>query len=94
VEAIKSIQKAANFGRDKALEVEAAGFVKLAKTSVAQSLLGLFLNTLPCRLSASVDLLDSARRAFDYERASLEHRRHPLAAIRRRNRELRLDSLF
>ena len=44
VEAIKSIQKAANFGRDKALEVEAAGFVKLAKTSVAQSLIGLFLN--------------------------------------------------
>ena len=44
VEAIKSIQKAANFGRDKALEVEAAGFVKLAKTSVAQRLIGLFLN--------------------------------------------------
>jgi 3-hydroxyacyl-CoA dehydrogenase/enoyl-CoA hydratase/3-hydroxybutyryl-CoA epimerase/enoyl-CoA isomerase len=44
VEAIKSIQKAANFGRDKALEVEAAGFVKLAKTSVAESLIGLFLN--------------------------------------------------
>ena len=30
VEAIKTIQKAANFGRDKALEIEAAGFVKLA----------------------------------------------------------------
>jgi len=44
VEAIKSIQKAANFGRDKALEVEAAGFVKLAKTSVAESLIGLFLS--------------------------------------------------
>ena len=44
VEAIKTIQKAANFGRDKALEVEAAGFVKLAKTSVAQSLVGLFLS--------------------------------------------------
>ncbi|KTS91809.1 multifunctional fatty acid oxidation complex subunit alpha [Pseudomonas parafulva] len=44
VEAIKSIQKAANFGRDKALEIEAAGFAKLAKTSVAQSLIGLFLN--------------------------------------------------
>ena len=28
VEAIKTIQKAANFGRDKALEIEAAGFVK------------------------------------------------------------------
>lgn len=44
VEAIKTIQKAANFGRDKALEVEAAGFVKMAKTSAAQSLIGLFLN--------------------------------------------------
>ncbi|MDP3845473.1 MAG: fatty acid oxidation complex subunit alpha FadB [Pseudomonas sp.] len=44
VEAIKTIQKAANLGRDKALEVEAAGFVKLAKTSVAASLIGLFLN--------------------------------------------------
>src|SRR5690554_7899456 len=44
VEAIKSMQKAANMGRDKALEIEAAGFAKLAKTSVAQSLIGLFLN--------------------------------------------------
>lgn len=44
VEAIKTIQKAANHGRDKALEVEAAGFAKLAKTSVAASLVGLFLN--------------------------------------------------
>ncbi|MCF6783255.1 MULTISPECIES: fatty acid oxidation complex subunit alpha FadB [Pseudomonadaceae] len=44
VEAIKTIQKAANFGRDKAIEVEAAGFAKLAKTSVAESLVGLFLS--------------------------------------------------
>lgn len=44
VEAIKSIQKAAAFGRDKAIEIEAAGFVKMAKTSAAQSLIGLFLN--------------------------------------------------
>ncbi|QJD58526.1 fatty acid oxidation complex subunit alpha FadB [Pseudomonas sp. gcc21] len=44
VEAIKTIQKAANAGRDKALEIEAAGFAKLAKTSVAASLVGLFLN--------------------------------------------------
>ena len=44
VEAIKTIQKAAGMGRDKALEVEAAGFAKLAKTSVAESLIGLFLN--------------------------------------------------
>ncbi|MBD1553225.1 fatty acid oxidation complex subunit alpha FadB [Pseudomonas typographi] len=44
VEAIKSIQKAASLGRDKAIEVEAAGFVKMAKTPAAQSLIGLFLN--------------------------------------------------
>ncbi len=44
VEAIKTIQKAANHGRDKALEIEATGFAKLAKTSVAESLVGLFLN--------------------------------------------------
>ncbi|MBB3101755.1 fatty acid oxidation complex subunit alpha FadB [Azomonas macrocytogenes] len=44
LEAIKTMQKAAGFGREKALEVEAAGFVKLAKTSVAESLVGLFLN--------------------------------------------------
>ena len=44
VEAIKTIQKAANHGREKALEVEAAGFAKLAKTTVAASLVGLFLN--------------------------------------------------
>jgi len=44
VEAIKTIQKAANFGRDKAIEVEAAGFVKMAKTPAAESLIGLFLN--------------------------------------------------
>jgi 3-hydroxyacyl-CoA dehydrogenase/enoyl-CoA hydratase/3-hydroxybutyryl-CoA epimerase/enoyl-CoA isomerase len=44
VEAIKTIQKAANMGREKALEIEAAGFAKLAKTSVAESLIGLFLN--------------------------------------------------
>ena len=44
VEAIKTIQKAANHGREKALEIEAAGFAKLAKTTVAASLVGLFLN--------------------------------------------------
>ena len=44
VEAIKTMQRAANMGREKALEVEAKGFAKLAKTSVAASLVGLFLN--------------------------------------------------
>jgi len=44
IEAIKSMQKAANFGRDKALEVEAKGFAKLAKTTESQSLICLFNN--------------------------------------------------
>jgi 3-hydroxyacyl-CoA dehydrogenase/enoyl-CoA hydratase/3-hydroxybutyryl-CoA epimerase/enoyl-CoA isomerase len=42
--AIKTMQKAANFGRDKALEVEAKGFAKLAKTTESQALIGLFNN--------------------------------------------------
>ncbi|WP_020409422.1 fatty acid oxidation complex subunit alpha FadB [Hahella ganghwensis] len=44
VEAIKVMQKHAGMTRDKALEVEAKGFAKMAKTSVAASLVGLFLN--------------------------------------------------
>jgi len=44
VEAIKTMQKAANMGRDKALEVEAKGFAKLAKTTESQALIGLFNN--------------------------------------------------
>jgi 3-hydroxyacyl-CoA dehydrogenase/enoyl-CoA hydratase/3-hydroxybutyryl-CoA epimerase/enoyl-CoA isomerase len=54
VEAIKTIQKAANFGRDKALEIEAAGFVKMAKTSTAQSLIGLFLNDQELKKKAKI----------------------------------------
>jgi len=42
--AVKTIQKAANAGREAALEIEVGGFVKLAGTSVAESLVGLFLN--------------------------------------------------
>ncbi|ARU56571.1 multifunctional fatty acid oxidation complex subunit alpha [Oleiphilus messinensis] len=44
VESIKVMQKHAGMARDKALEVEAKGFAKMAKTSVSQSLVGLFLN--------------------------------------------------
>jgi len=44
VESIKVMQKHAGMARDKALEVEAKGFSKMAKTSVSQSLIGLFLN--------------------------------------------------
>lgn len=44
VEAIKGIQKAAGMSRDEALKVEHAGFAKVAQTTVADSLIGLFLN--------------------------------------------------
>jgi 3-hydroxyacyl-CoA dehydrogenase/enoyl-CoA hydratase/3-hydroxybutyryl-CoA epimerase/enoyl-CoA isomerase len=44
VEAIKTIQKHAGLDRDKAIEVEAKAFAKMAKTSVSESLIGLFLN--------------------------------------------------
>jgi len=42
--AVKGIQKAASMSRDDAIRVEAEGFVKLAKTTVADALIGLFLN--------------------------------------------------
>ena len=44
VAAVKAIQKAAGKGRDDALKIEAAAFAKLAKTTVADALIGLFLN--------------------------------------------------
>lgn len=42
--AIECIQKAAGMGREEALEVEQAGFAKVATTDVAVSLVGLFLS--------------------------------------------------
>ncbi len=44
MEAVKVIQKAAGKGRDEALKIEAQGFAKVAKTTVANSLISLFLN--------------------------------------------------
>ncbi|MFK8018050.1 MAG: fatty acid oxidation complex subunit alpha FadB [Gammaproteobacteria bacterium] len=44
IAAVTDIQKAASKSRDDALKIEAAGFAKLAKTQVANSLIGLFLN--------------------------------------------------
>ncbi len=43
VEAVKSMQKAAGMKRDDALDVESKGFAKLAKTSQATAMVGLFL---------------------------------------------------
>ena len=42
--AVNAIQKAASKGRDEALAIEAKAFAKLARTSVADSLISLFLN--------------------------------------------------
>ncbi|MEQ1440171.1 fatty acid oxidation complex subunit alpha FadB [Fontimonas sp. SYSU GA230001] len=44
VEAVKSIQKAAGKSRDDALKIEGQSFAKVAKTTVADSLIGIFLN--------------------------------------------------
>ena len=42
--ALESIEKHVNLPRDKALEIESAGFAKAAKTPQAESLVGLLLN--------------------------------------------------
>jgi 3-hydroxyacyl-CoA dehydrogenase/enoyl-CoA hydratase/3-hydroxybutyryl-CoA epimerase/enoyl-CoA isomerase len=42
--ALKAVEKNAAMTRDDALKVETKGFVKLAKTDVARSLVGIFLN--------------------------------------------------
>ncbi|PVZ69629.1 fatty acid oxidation complex subunit alpha FadB [Pelagibaculum spongiae] len=44
VAAIKSMQKGATFPRDQALECEATGFIKVAKSDVAANLVQLFLS--------------------------------------------------
>ncbi len=44
VAAVKAVQRHAFIERDKALQIEAKGFVKLAKTPVCDALVGLFLN--------------------------------------------------
>lgn len=60
LEAVKTIQRHAYMTRDKALEVEAKGFVKMAKTPVAASLVGLFLNDQLLKKKARA-LADQAR---------------------------------
>ncbi len=44
VSAIKAMQKAADKGRDDALQAEAENFAKMAQTPVAQALVGIFVN--------------------------------------------------
>ncbi|MCW7764296.1 fatty acid oxidation complex subunit alpha FadB [Photorhabdus luminescens] len=44
ITAVKSIEKAATFGRDEALKIETDNFIPLAQTNVARALVGIFLN--------------------------------------------------
>ncbi|MGH8442680.1 MAG: fatty acid oxidation complex subunit alpha FadB, partial [Nevskiaceae bacterium] len=44
VEAVKAMQKAASKSRDDALKIEGQAFAKLAKTTVADALIGLFMS--------------------------------------------------
>ena len=44
LEAVKTLKKAAGKNREQAIEIEAKGFAKLAHTTEAKSLIGLFLN--------------------------------------------------
>lgn len=44
VEAIKAMQKSAGMNRDQAIPVEIQGFIKMAKTTTADSLVGIFLS--------------------------------------------------
>jgi len=50
--ALKAVEKSASMTRDDALKVETKGFVKLAKTDVARSLVGIFLNDQQIKASA------------------------------------------
>ena len=44
IAAVETVQHHATMSRDEAMKIEANGFVKIAKTKVAQNLVGLFLN--------------------------------------------------
>ncbi|WP_067518113.1 fatty acid oxidation complex subunit alpha FadB [Endozoicomonas ascidiicola] len=67
VAAVKSIQKHAFLERDKALEVEAKGFIKLAKTDVSDALVNLFLNDQKLKKKAK----DSAHLASETNKAAV-----------------------
>ena len=67
VQAIKTIQKHASKERDAALEIEAKGFVKLAKSEVCNALVGLFLNDQLLKKKAK----ESAKLAGDCNKAAV-----------------------
>ena len=65
--AVKTVQKHAFMTRDKALEIEAKGFIKLAKSPVCDALVGLFLNDQQLKRQAK----ESASLAGATERAAV-----------------------
>ena len=67
VTAIKTIQKHAGKKRDDAIRIEAKGFAKMAKTSVAQNLVGLFLNDQALKKTAK----DFEKKAGKVEQAAV-----------------------
>ncbi|HET8904452.1 MAG TPA: fatty acid oxidation complex subunit alpha FadB [Saccharospirillum sp.] len=67
VEAVKTIQKHANFDRDKAIAIEAKGFAKMAKTPAAKNLIGLFLNDQKIKKIAK----DHVKQAKDVNKAGV-----------------------
>ncbi|CAM3523089.1 fatty acid oxidation complex subunit alpha FadB [Parendozoicomonas haliclonae] len=67
VTAIKTIQKHCGKKRDDAIRIEAKGFAKMAKTSVAQNLVGLFLNDQALKKTAK----DFERKAGKVEQAAV-----------------------
>ena len=65
--AVRTVQKHAFMARDKALEIEAKGFIKLAKSPVCDALVGLFLNDQQLKRQAK----ESASLAGATERAAV-----------------------
>jgi len=53
IQAVKTMQAASGMKREQALEIEAKGFAKMAKTSASESLIGLFLNDQALKKTAS-----------------------------------------
>jgi 3-hydroxyacyl-CoA dehydrogenase / enoyl-CoA hydratase / 3-hydroxybutyryl-CoA epimerase / enoyl-CoA isomerase len=67
LEVVKIIEKGAGKNRDDALKIEAKGFVKLAKTTIADSLIGIYLSDQLIKKKSS----DYAKVAFDYNQAAV-----------------------
>ncbi|MEJ2680885.1 MAG: enoyl-CoA hydratase-related protein, partial [Gammaproteobacteria bacterium] len=67
IAAVQTMQKHSSMKRDKALEVEASGFAKVAKSTVATQLIQLFLNDQALKKMAAASL----KQALDIQRAAV-----------------------